>query len=89
MHRRRGTPGAGADAQVLAGEYASRVRGALDTLTAPQRTAVELAFFEGLTYSQVAEHLNQPIGTVKTRIRQGLLRLKAALDDVRTGPDPS
>lgn len=82
-------PGAGADAQVLAGEYAGRVRDALNTLTAPQRTAVELAFFEGLTYSQVAEHLNQPIGTVKTRIRQGLLRLKAALDDVRTGRDPS
>ena len=73
----------------MAGEYARRVREALGSLTDPQRTALELAFFEGLTYSQVAEHLNQPIGTVKTRIRQGLLRLKAALDDAPAGRDPS
>jgi RNA polymerase sigma-70 factor (ECF subfamily) len=82
-------PGEGPDAQVMAGEYARRVREALGSLTDAQRTALELAFFEGLTYSQVAEHLNQPIGTVKTRIRQGLLRLKAALDDARAGRDPS
>jgi RNA polymerase sigma-70 factor (ECF subfamily) len=82
-------PGEGPDTQVLAGEYARRVREALGTLSGPQRTAVELAFFEGLTYSQVAEHLREPIGTVKTRIRQGLLRLKAALESARTGRDAS
>jgi RNA polymerase sigma-70 factor, ECF subfamily len=76
-------PGAGPDLQTLAGEDAQRVRDALGALTGPQRTAVELAFFDGLTYSQVAEQLDQPIGTVKTRIRQGLLRMKAALDDAR------
>jgi RNA polymerase sigma-70 factor (ECF subfamily) len=73
----------------MAGEYARRVREALRSLTDAQRTALELAFFEGLTYSQVAEHLNQPIGTVKTRIRQGLLRLKTVLDGARAGQDPS
>jgi len=82
-------PGEGPDAQVMAGEYARRVREALRSLSDPQRTALELAFFEGLTYSQVAEHLNQPIGTVKTRIRQGLLRLKAALDGAQAGRDAS
>ena len=82
-------PGEGPDAQVMAGEYARRVREALGTLSGPQRTALELAFFEGLTYSQVAEHLREPIGTVKTRIRQGLLRLKAALESARAGRDAS
>jgi len=82
-------PGEGPDVQVMAGEYARRVREALRSLSDPQRTALELAFFEGLTYSQVAEHLNQPIGTVKTRIRQGLLRLKAALDGARAGRNAS
>lgn len=82
-------PSEGPDAQVMAGEYARRVREALRSLTEAQRTALELAFFEGLTYSQVAEHLNQPIGTVKTRIRQGLLRLKTVLDGARAGQDPS
>ena len=82
-------PSEGPDVQVMAGEYARRMRDALRSLSDPQRTALELAFFEGLTYSQVAEHLNQPIGTVKTRIRQGLLRLKAALDDARAGRDAS
>ena len=82
-------PGEGPDAQVMAGEHAQRVRDALGSLSEPQRTALELAFFEGLTYSQVAEHLNQPIGTVKTRIRQALLRLKVALDEARTGRDAS
>ena len=82
-------PSEGPDVQVMAGEYARRMRDALRSLSDPQRTALELAFFEGLTYSQVAEHLNQPIGTVKTRIRQGLLRLKAALDGARAGRDAS
>lgn len=76
-------PGEGPDAQVLTGEYAARVRAALASLTEAQRTAVELAFFEGLSYSRVAEHLREPVGTIKTRIRQGLLRMKAALDDAR------
>ena len=82
-------PGEGPDAQAMAGEYARQVREALGTLSGPQRTALELAFFDGLTYSQVAEHLSEPIGTVKTRIRQGLLRLKDALESARAGQDVS
>ena len=58
---------------------ATHLRDALDVLTEDERSAIELAFFGGHTYRDVAVMLGQPEGTVKSRIRNGLLRLRGQL----------
>jgi RNA polymerase sigma-70 factor, ECF subfamily len=56
-----------------------RVRKALSTLTELQRESILLAYYKGFTYREVAEVLHSPIGTIKTRMRDGLARLRDAL----------
>ena len=65
-------------------ERASVVRQALATLPNDQQQAVEMAFFSGLTQQEIAANLHQPLGTVKARIRRGLLKLR----DVLVGKNP-
>jgi RNA polymerase sigma-70 factor (ECF subfamily) len=53
-----------------------RVKGAIEELSEVQRQAVELAFFEGLTHTEIAERTGEPLGTVKTRLRSAIESLK-------------
>jgi RNA polymerase sigma-70 factor, ECF subfamily len=57
-----------------------KVRGVLGDMPPPQRSALELAYFEGLTHTEIAAKTGEPLGTVKTRIRSGLLALRKAFE---------
>ena len=71
----RADPSAGVD---LA-ERRRRVQLALEALSPPQRRAIELAYFEGLSQSEIAALLQEPLGTVKTRVRLGMQKLRESL----------
>lgn len=66
-------------ARLEAAEQRNRVGAALGVLSPEQRHCIELAFFEGLTHTQIAERLQAPLGTVKSRILLGMNKLRQAL----------
>ncbi|MFE9453201.1 sigma-70 family RNA polymerase sigma factor [Streptomyces sp. NPDC006739] len=68
--------------EVEAGLERESVRRCLDRLTVLQRQSVTLAYYDGYTYREVAERLSLPLGTVKTRMRDGLTRLRQCLGGV-------
>ena len=60
-------------------ERRRQVQLALESLSPPQRRAIELAYFEGLSQSEIAELLQEPLGTIKTRVRLGMQKLRESL----------
>ena len=60
------------------GNALDKVRSVLATMAAPQRLALDMAFFQGLTHSEIAARTGEPLGTIKTRIRTALLNLRKA-----------
>lgn len=71
--------GVAPDDAVADAEERRAVRDALATLPEGQRRSLELAYFEGLTQSEIAARLGEPLGTIKTRIRLGMLKLREQL----------
>ena len=67
------------DEAVELGERRQLVRNAMVTLSRDQRMALAMAYYEGLSHQQIAERLKEPLGTVKTRIRQAMIVLRRAL----------
>jgi len=57
---------------------ATKVRGVLGAMPSAQRNALEMAYFQGLTHSEIASQTGEPLGTIKTRIRAGLTALRKA-----------
>ena len=71
------------DESAAGSELRQTVLAALDALPVEQRTVLELAYFGGMSHSEIAEELGLPLGTVKTRTRLALIRLRGALDGMQ------
>lgn len=72
-------PGEDPDRRLRRVEARARLDGLFRVLSDVQREAIELAYFEGLTQSEIAERIDAPLGTVKTRIRDGMAKLREAV----------
>ena len=64
---------------MLTGGQLTAIHAAMKELPEDQRTAIELAFFRGLSHSEIAERVREPLGTIKARIRRGMLKLRDQL----------
>jgi len=70
--------------EAISNDYKEKLRQALSYLAPDQAKLLELAFFEGLTHTEISEKLEMPLGTVKTRIRKSLLDLRKSLSFIST-----
>jgi RNA polymerase sigma-70 factor, ECF subfamily len=67
------------DSEASRKQSLGKIRAAMSALAPDQRSALERAFFQGLTHSEIAKKTGEPLGTIKTRIRSGLLALRKAV----------
>jgi RNA polymerase sigma-70 factor (ECF subfamily) len=73
-------PAPGQELIAMTAQQVGRLKVALAALADGQRKAIELAYFDDLSQSEIAARLQEPLGTIKTRIRSGLQKLRAALE---------
>ncbi len=71
--------------EVWLGTLRDTIAGALDSLPPSQRVAIEMAYFKGLTQREIAEQLGEPLGTIKTRMRLGIQKLRDQLEGHEVG----
>jgi RNA polymerase sigma-70 factor (ECF subfamily) len=69
-------------AEIFGHERAGLIRAAVETLPLEQRQAIEMAFLGGMTQHEISASLQQPLGTIKARIRRGMLKLRESLKDL-------
>lgn len=81
----RETEAVSPEENTVAAERQKFVRAALGSLSPEQREVIELAYYGGLSHSEIAIKLNQPLGTVKTRTRLGMMKLREALAPLLSG----
>ena len=75
-------PPANPEREAIRNQEGDRLRRAIDDLPPDQKRALELAYFSGMSHSEIAEHLGQPLGTVKTRLRLAMEKIRNALAGV-------
>ncbi len=71
-----------ADEKITTHDELGALRSAMGSLPADQRQAIEMAFFGGLSHQEVAQALHQPLGTIKARIRRGMLKLRQSVQSL-------
>jgi RNA polymerase sigma-70 factor (ECF subfamily) len=69
-------------AETLNFDAARQIKRAMEQLSADQRAAIELAYFQGMSQSEIAEQMGQPLGTVKTWMRRAMLRMRETMESI-------